>query len=80
MTMVIDSKQLAKNGSTNLDPNAAGGFVQLSDESLDVVLLRLKQTPAANAIYAARAEGTLLKAVAYVDKNNNALKIVKIDI
>ncbi len=43
MTMVIDSKQLAKNGTTSLDPQAAGGVMQLSDAR---VLLNYAQNDA----------------------------------
>jgi len=35
--MIIESKQLAKNGSSSLNPKSAGGVLQLSDESINVV-------------------------------------------
>lgn len=44
MTMIIDSKQLAENGTTSLDPNAAGGVKQLSDKSLNVVMKNLGES------------------------------------
>jgi hypothetical protein len=78
MTMVIDSKQLAINGTTSLDPKAAGGVMQLSDESLRTVVGRLDGTPAGKAVESALDSGTLVKAVAYVDKKTGELKIVPV--
>jgi filamentous hemagglutinin family protein len=81
MTMVIDSKQLAKNGSTSLDPQAAGGVMQLSDSSLNVVMNSLgESSPAVQAIRQANADGTLIKAVAYVDKTTGQLKVVPVNV
>ena len=80
MTMVIDSKQLAKNGTTKLDPEAAGGVMQLSDSSLDAIVNALGGSPAAMALDAAMSSGTLVKAVAYVDKVTGELKIVRVDV
>lgn len=79
-TMVIDSKQLAINGSTSLDPRAAGGVMQLSDDSLGVIAERLKHTPAGIAVNTALNDGTLVKAVAYVDKKTGELKIIRVDV
>ena len=79
-TMVIDSKQLAKNGSTSLDPKAAGGVMQLSDQSLEVVVDRLNGSPAGKAVRDAMDNGTLVKAVAYVDKTTGELKIVRVEV
>lgn len=59
MTMVIDSKQLAINGTTSLDPKAAGGLMQLSDDSLKVISDRLGSSPAGNAVLDAMNDGTL---------------------
>jgi filamentous hemagglutinin len=81
MTMIIDSKQLAKNGSTSLDPNAAGGTLQLSQNSLKVVLNNLPDnSPAKQAILNAQFDGTLIKAVSYVDKTTGELKIVPVNV
>ena len=80
MTMVIDSKQLAKNGTVNLDSKAAGGVMQLSDSSLDVVVNKLGGSPAAAALDTAMSSGTLEKAAAYIDKVTGELKIVRIDV
>ncbi|WP_171816062.1 DUF637 domain-containing protein, partial [Serpentinimonas barnesii] len=71
-TLVIDSKQLAKSGATNLNPRAAGTaqhrrpVMQLSDDSLRVIAQRLDGSPAGQAVSAAIDSGTLIKAVAYV--------------
>ena len=79
--MVIDSKQLAKNGSTALDPAAAGGEMQLSDASLDAIVDRLGRNSAAGqAVKGAMEDGTLVKAVAYVDKATGELKIVRVNV
>jgi filamentous hemagglutinin len=81
MTMVIDSKQLAVNGTTSLDPKAAGGFMQLSDDSLRAVLFKLPDTSLAKqAILNAQFDGTLAKAVSYVDKTTGQLKIVPVNV
>lgn len=80
MTMVIDSKQLAINGTTSLDPKAAGGLMQLSDDSLKVIADRLGSSPAGNAVLDAMNDGTLVKAVAYVDKSTGQLKIVPVSV
>ena len=80
-TMVIDSKQLAKNGTTSLDSKAAGGTLQLSDSSLDAILNRLDDlSPAKLAIDSAKDNGTLVKAVAYVDKVIGQLKIIPVNV
>jgi hypothetical protein len=81
MTMVIDSKQLAKSGSTSLDPQAAGGVMQLSDVSLDVVMRNIgDSSPAVQAIRRAQNSDTLVKAVAYVDKTTGELKVVPVNV
>jgi hypothetical protein len=86
MTMVIDSKQLAINGTTNLSSSAAGSaelgkkVLQLSDESLKVVTAKLGDSPASQAIKDAQDSGTLVKAVAYVDKTTGQLKIVPVTV
>jgi filamentous hemagglutinin len=80
-TMVIDSKQLARSGSTNLDPEAAGGTMQLSDSSIRTVLSRLADdSPAKDAIEKALKSGTLVKAVAYLDKVSGELRIVRVTV
>ncbi len=81
-TMVIDSKQLAINGSTSLDPRAAGGVMQLSDDSLDVIAQRLTEQGSATGLTLQRAiaNKTLVKAVAFVDKSTGELKIVRVDV
>lgn len=86
MTMVIDSKQLAKSGGTGLNPKAAGSaesmenLMQLSNASLAIIAGRLKGAPAANAITQAMDDGTLLKAVAFVDKQTGVLKITPLSV
>ena len=86
MTMVIDSKQLAMNGTTNLSSTAAGtaelgkNVLQLSDESLRVISDRLNGSPAGNAVLDAMNDGTLVKAVAYVDKGTGQLKVVPVTV
>jgi hypothetical protein len=87
MTMVIDSKQLAMNGTTSLSSTAAGtaelqkNVLQLSDESLAAVLFKLPDTsPAKQAILNAQFDGTLAKAVSYVDKTTGQLKIVPVNV
>lgn len=79
-TMIIESKQLAKNGSSSLNPKSAGGVLQLSDESINVVLRNLDGSPAGLAIQSAMNNGTLLKALSYVDKATNELKIVQLGV
>lgn len=78
MTLVIDSKQLAKNGTTSLNPEAAGGALQLSDASLRITAQRLGNSPAGLAVRQELDEGSLVKAVTFVDKNDGKLKIMKI--
>lgn len=86
MTMVIDSKQLALNGTTSLSSTAAGSaelgknVLQLSDESLRVISDRLNGSPAGNAVLDAMNDGTLVKAVAYVDKSTGHLKVVPVTV
>jgi filamentous hemagglutinin len=86
MTMVIDSKQLAKSGGTGLNPKAAGSaaaeknLMQLSDASLKVIVNRLNGSIAGNSIDKAMNAGTLLKAVAYVDKSSGQLKIATVNV
>lgn len=87
MTMVIDSKQLAVNGTTSLSSTAAGtaelgkNVLQLSDESLSVISSRLPDnSPAKIALDQAQKNDTLVKAVAYVDKTTGQLKIVPVTV
>jgi filamentous hemagglutinin len=80
MTMVIDSKQLAKSGSSKLDPNAAGGVMQLSTKSLETIVGRLNNSPAAVELDKAIKNGTLVKAVAFIDKLTGQLKIVPVKV
>ena len=79
-TMVIDSKQLAKNGTASLDPKAAGGVMQLSDDSLRAVISRLGETPASVVVEKALDSGTLVKAIAYIDKSTGELKFVRLSV
>lgn len=79
LTLSVDSKQVGLKGAT-LDPKAAGGQMQMSAEWDDAVLRRLPDdSPAKRAILAAKEDGTLVKAVAYVDKNTGALNLIRID-
>ncbi|MEJ7137380.1 DUF6862 domain-containing protein [Amphibiibacter pelophylacis] len=68
-TMVIDSKQLDRSGSTSLEPKAAGGVMQLSDGSLGVIGQRLtgQGSPIGLILQRAIANQTLVKAAAFVD-------------
>lgn len=79
LTMVVDSKQLGQKG-VRLDPNAAGGKMQMSSEWDDVVLGRLdKKSEAYKVVDAARDNGKLVKGVAYVDKNTGKLMLVRVE-
>lgn len=79
LTMTVDSKQLGKKGVT-LNPKAADGTMQMSDEWDDAVLKKLdKNSEARKAIEAAKENGTLVKGVAYVDKATGELKLVRIN-
>ncbi len=79
LTMTVDSKQLNSKG-IKLDPKAASGTMQMSDEWDDVVLEKLDEnSEARKAIEAAKESGTLIKGVAYVDKTTGKLKLVRID-
>lgn len=87
MTMVIDSKQLAINGTASLSSTAAGtaelgkNVLQLSDESLTIISSRLPDnSPAKVALDQAQKNDTLVKAVAYVDKTTGQLKIVPVTV
>ena len=79
LTMTVDSKQLNSKG-VKLDPKAAGGNMQMSDVWDQAVLAKLdKNSEARKAIEAAKANGSLVKGVAYVDKNSKKLKLVRIN-
>ena len=79
LTMIVDSKQLGPKG-VKLDPNAAGGKMQMSGEWDDVVLNRLdKNGEAYKAVVAAQKNGSLVKGAAYVDKNAEKLMLVRIE-
>ncbi|WP_149028918.1 hypothetical protein [Serpentinimonas barnesii] len=56
--------------------------MQLSDDSLRVIAQRLtdKGSPAGKTIGNALRAGTLVKAVAFVDKSTGELKIVRVDV
>lgn len=55
--------------------------MQLSDRSISAVLDRLDDlSPAKLAIDAAKDNGTLLKAVAFVDKATGQLKVVPVSV
>jgi hypothetical protein len=55
--------------------------MQLSENSLNVVMNNLgDSSPAVQAIRHANADGTLVKAVAYVDKTTGQLKIVPVNV
>lgn len=79
MTMVVDSKQLAKRGTVTLNTTAAGGFMQLSEDSLRNIVPKLNGSPAGNALSNAMLDGTLVKGVAYVDKSTGELKIIRVN-
>ena len=79
LTLLADSKQVGGRGVA-LDPKAAGAQMQMSAEWDEAVLRRLPDdSPAKQAILAAKENGTLVKAVAYVDKNTGTLNLVRID-
>jgi filamentous hemagglutinin len=78
LTIVLDGKQMAE-GAFKLTSDAAGGAVQLSDQWIQNVLLRLpSDDPAKIAVQAAIRAGTLQVAVAGVNKSTGALTIVPI--
>lgn len=54
--------------------------MQLSDDSLRLIAQRLGDTPASTALVNAIHGGTLVKAVAYVDKTTGELKIVRVNV
>ncbi len=79
LTMIVDSKQLGQKG-VKLDPNAAGGKMQMSGQWDQVVLNKLNpNSEAYKAIDSAKANGTLVKGIAYVDKSTEKLMLVRID-
>jgi hypothetical protein len=72
-TVIIDSKQIAKNGSISLSSQGAGGTTQGSRNWMNEVYSRLDpDTPAAQAVKTAIRENNLTMAVAGVKKNNTA--------
>lgn len=78
MTMVIDAKQLAKNGSVRFDAKAARDTVQMTDNWINAVVDNLKNSPAAIAVKNAVTTGTLIKAAAFVDKSTDKLMLIRI--
>lgn len=79
LTMTVDSKQLNSKG-IKLDPKAAGGTMQMSDDWDRAVLAKLNpNSEARQAIETTKENGTLVKGVAYVDKTTGQLKLVRID-
>jgi len=78
MTMVIDAKQLAKNGSVSFDSKAAKDTVQMTDAWVRAVVSNLNGSPAARAVENALEAGTLVKAAAYVDKSTGKLMMIRI--
>jgi len=78
MTMVIDAKQLAKNGSVSFDSKAAKDTVQMTDAWVRAVISELKGSPAGMAVEKALNTGTLVKAAAFVDKSTGKLMMIKI--
>ena len=79
-TMIIDSKQLPKlTEVVKFDSNALGGAVQMSDSWVKNVLGELAPNSLAGAeVRKAIQNGTLLKAVAFVDKSTGKLKIIRL--
>lgn len=79
VTLQLDSKQLNSKGVT-LDPKAAGGNMQLSTKWDEIVLKNLPDNSVAKrAILSAQENGTLVKGVAYVDKDAGTLNITRIN-
>lgn len=79
VTLQLDSKQLNSKGVT-LDPKAAQGTMQLSPDWDQVVISKLPDnSPAKTAIISAQENGTLVKGVAYVDKEAGTLNITRIN-
>jgi hypothetical protein len=77
VTILVDSKQIV-NGKVVLS-NGAGGYQQLTEAWIDEVLEQLDpNSPAAAAIINARANGTLVKAVAGVERNTQSLTILRV--
>jgi hypothetical protein len=54
--------------------------LRVSDTSLNVVMQNIGKSPATEAIRKAQFEGTLVKAVAYVDKSSGNLMIVPVNV
>ncbi|WP_211468421.1 hypothetical protein, partial [Collimonas silvisoli] len=78
VTILIDSKQMT-NGTFKLSQEGAGNAMQMSDEWVQNVLLRIDPTsPAFKAVDMARKNGTLVKGVAGVDRANGQVTIVRI--
>jgi len=79
LTLQLDSKQLNSKGVT-LAPNAAQGTMQMSPKWDEVVIEKLPiDSPARIAIDTARNNGTLIKGVAYVDKETGALNLTRLN-
>lgn len=77
VTLQLDSKQLNSKGVT-LDPKAAGGNMQLSPDWDQVVISKLPDnSPARLAIEAAEKNGTLIKGVAYIEKETGTLNLTR---
>ncbi|WP_244652914.1 hemagglutinin repeat-containing protein [Pseudomonas viridiflava] len=79
VTLLLESKQV-KNGTIQLTGNAAGGYVQMSDDWVDSVLNRLDPNSAAyRAVFTAKSNGTLVKGVAGVDRETGNVLMARLE-
>jgi hypothetical protein len=77
-TIIVDSKQIS-NGTVKLASNGAGGAVQLSDSWVENVMKNLDVgSPAYQAVDKAISNGTLVRAVAGVDRSTGKLVVVRV--
>lgn len=71
----------SERSPVELGQQAAGRFMQLSDEPLKTVINKFDlNSLASKAVDNALLDGTLVKTLAYVDKVTNELKILKVNI
>ena len=76
---ILASCQQLPDGSVELDPDAAGGFMQMSDDWVENVLDKLDRNSAAwKTVIAAEENGTLFKAVVGVDRVSGNLSLVRL--
>lgn len=78
---MADHFNSSERSPVELVQQAAGRFMQLSDEPLKTVINKFDlNSLASKAVDNALLDGTLVKTLAYVDKVTNELKILKVNI